>query len=54
MNMETKNVKICLSVILTIIVFYSGIVDPINRFLVSGQLSVPILDLATGNTLKTA
>ena len=28
-------------------------VDPINRFLVSGQLSVPILDPATGNTLKT-
>jgi RHS repeat-associated protein len=27
--------------------------DPINRFLVSGQLSVPILDPATGNTLKT-
>ena len=51
--MKTKIIKICASVILAIIVFYSGIVDPINRFLVSGQLNVPILDPATGNTLKT-
>ena len=28
-------------------------VDPINRFLVSGQLSVPILDSVTENILKT-